>query len=120
MRTPQPDHTRGRNASFEGFRLPFRGFTPLQSSALSDVADNLGATPMQVALGWLLRRAQHILLIPSTSSLAHLRENLAAAELKLPDEVRQCLDGLTSQVAQLTAIDMAWGYYGDLPPCASS
>ena len=79
--------------------FPLGGFTPLQSSTLSDVADSLGATPMQVALAWLLRRAQHILLIPGTSSLAHLRENLAAAELNLPDEMRQRLDGLTSQVA---------------------
>ena len=79
--------------------FPLGGFTPLQSSTLSDVADSLGATPTQVALAWLLRRAQHILLIPGTSSLAHLRENLAAAELNLPDEVRQRLDGLTSQVA---------------------
>jgi len=79
--------------------FPLGGFTPLQSSTLSDVADSLGATPMQVALAWLLRRAQHILLIPGTSSLAHLRENLAAAELNLPDEVRERLDGLTSQVA---------------------
>jgi len=79
--------------------FPLGGFTPIQSSTLSDVADSLGATPTQVALAWLLRRAQHILLIPGTSSLAHLRENLAAAELNLPDEVRQRLDGLTSQVA---------------------
>ena len=79
--------------------FPLGGFTPLQSSTLSDVADSLGATPMQVALAWLLRRAPHILLIPGTSSLAHLRENLAAAELNLPDEVRQRLDGLISQVA---------------------
>ena len=79
--------------------FPLGGFTPLQSSTLSDVADSLGATPMQVALAWLLRRAPHILLIPGTSSLAHLRENLAAAELNLPDEVRQRLDGLTSEVA---------------------
>jgi pyridoxine 4-dehydrogenase len=78
--------------------FPLGGFTPLQSSTLSDVADNLGATPMQVALAWLLRRAPHILLIPGTSSLAHLRENLAAAELNLPDEPCQRLDGLTSQV----------------------
>src|ERR1700730_15597736 len=77
--------------------FPLGGFTPLQSSTLSDVADSLGATPMQVALAWLLHRAPHILLIPGTSSLAHLRENLAAAELNLPDEVRQRLEGLTSQ-----------------------
>ena len=100
--------------------FPLGGFTPLQSSTLSGVAQGRGATPMQVALAWLLRRAPHILLIPGTSSLAHLRENLAAAELNLPDEVRQRLDGLTSQVAKLTAIDMAWGCYRDLPPGASS
>ena len=60
--------------------FPLGGFTPLQSSTLSGVAQDLGATPMQVALAWLLRRAPHILLIPGTSSLAHLRENLAAAD----------------------------------------
>jgi pyridoxine 4-dehydrogenase len=64
--------------------FPLGGFTPLQSTALSDVALRLGATPMQVALAWLLRRASNILLIPGTSSVGHLRENLAAAELELP------------------------------------
>lgn len=67
--------------------FPLGGFTPLQSSILSDVAGELGTTPMQVALGWLLHRAPNILLIPGTSSLDHLRENLGAAELKLSDEV---------------------------------
>jgi aryl-alcohol dehydrogenase-like predicted oxidoreductase len=67
--------------------FPLGGFTPLQSSTLSEVAAGLGATPMQVALAWLLQRAPNILLIPGTSSLAHLRENLAAAELELPGEV---------------------------------
>jgi pyridoxine 4-dehydrogenase len=67
--------------------FPLGGFTPLQSSILSDVAARLGATPMQVALAWLLHRSPNILLIPGTSSLKHLRENLAAAELALPDEV---------------------------------
>ncbi|PDT04269.1 oxidoreductase [Rhizobium chutanense] len=66
--------------------FPLGGFTPLQSSTLSDVAARLDATPMQVALAWLLRRAPNILLIPGTSSIGHLRENLAAAELVLPDE----------------------------------
>ena len=66
--------------------FPLGGFTPLQSSTLSDVAARLDATPMQVALAWLLRRAPHILLIPGTSSVGHLRENLAAAALVLPDE----------------------------------
>jgi len=65
--------------------FPLGGFTPLQSSTLSDVAARLGATPMQVALAWLLGRAENILLIPGTSSVGHLRENLAAAALVLPD-----------------------------------
>jgi aryl-alcohol dehydrogenase-like predicted oxidoreductase len=64
--------------------FPLGGFTPLQSTALSDVATSLDATPMQVALAWLLQRSPNILLIPGTSSLAHLRENLAAASLELP------------------------------------
>ena len=76
--------------------FPLGGFTPLQSSTLSGVAQGLGATPMQVALAWLLRRAPNVLLIPGTSSLVHLRENLAAAELDLPDEALKRLDGLTS------------------------
>ena len=75
--------------------FPLGGFTPLQSSTLSDVAVRLGATPMQVALAWLLRRAPHILLIPGTSSLAHLRENMTAATLRLSDEVFTTLNELT-------------------------
>jgi aryl-alcohol dehydrogenase-like predicted oxidoreductase len=75
--------------------FPLGGFTPLQSSTLSGVADRLGATPMQVALAWLLQRAPNILLIPGTSSVAHLRENLAAAELELPASVIAELDGMT-------------------------
>ncbi|MBY5330500.1 aldo/keto reductase family oxidoreductase [Rhizobium leguminosarum] len=66
--------------------FPLGGFSPLQSSTLSDVAARLDATPMQVALAWLLRRAENILLIPGTSSVGHLRENLAAAALVLPDD----------------------------------
>ncbi|MBY5893017.1 aldo/keto reductase family oxidoreductase [Rhizobium ruizarguesonis] len=66
--------------------FPLGGFSPLQSSTLSDVATRLNATPMQVALAWLLRRAENILLIPGTSSVGHLRENLAAAGLVLPDD----------------------------------
>jgi pyridoxine 4-dehydrogenase len=65
--------------------FPLGGFTPLQSSTLSEVATRLGASPMQVALAWLLHRAPNILLIPGTSSIAHLRENLAATELALTD-----------------------------------
>jgi aryl-alcohol dehydrogenase-like predicted oxidoreductase len=73
--------------------FPLGGFTPLQSTTLSDVAEGLGATPMQVALAWLLQRAPNILLIPGTSSLGHLRENLAAADLKLPSEAVTVLVG---------------------------
>ncbi len=65
--------------------FPLGGFAPLQSAILTEVAAELDATPMQVALAWLLQRAPHILLIPGTSSLDHLRENVAAAELALPD-----------------------------------
>ncbi|MFB0490838.1 pyridoxine 4-dehydrogenase [Methylobacterium sp. OAE515] len=72
--------------------FPLGGFSPLQSGTLSAVAAGLGATPMQVALAWLLRRSPNILLIPGTSSLGHLRENLAAAELALPDEAMAALD----------------------------
>jgi pyridoxine 4-dehydrogenase len=72
--------------------FPLGGFTPLQSSTLSDIAVDLGTTPMQVALAWLLRRAPNILLIPGTSSVGHLRENLAAAELTLSDKVMARLD----------------------------
>jgi aryl-alcohol dehydrogenase-like predicted oxidoreductase len=67
--------------------FPLGGFTPLQSSTLSEVAARLGATQMQVALAWLLRRSPNILLIPGTSSIKHLRENLGAAELAISDEI---------------------------------
>lgn len=76
--------------------FPLGGFSPLQSSTLSDVAQRLGATPMQVALAWLLRRAPNILLIPGTSSVAHLRENLAAAELQLSDAVMTELENVAN------------------------
>ncbi|MGI9170821.1 MAG: aldo/keto reductase family oxidoreductase [Caulobacteraceae bacterium] len=72
--------------------FPLGGFTPLQSSSLSEVAARLGATPMQVALAWLLRRAANILLIPGTSSLAHLHENLEAVALSPPDRALAELD----------------------------
>jgi len=77
--------------------FPLGGFTPLQSSTLSDVATRLGSTPMQVALAWLLHRSPNILLIPGTSSLAHLRENLAAAELTLSAETLEELDGISTE-----------------------
>ncbi|MBP2559898.1 aryl-alcohol dehydrogenase-like predicted oxidoreductase [Neorhizobium galegae] len=74
--------------------FPLGGFSPLQSSILSDVAQRLDATPMQVALAWLLRRAPNILLIPGTSSVGHLRENLAAAELQLSDTMMAELESV--------------------------
>jgi len=76
--------------------FPLGGFTPLQSSTLSEVAGALGAAPMQVALAWLLHRAPNVLLIPGTSSLDHLHENLRAAELELSDEVLARLDAIDS------------------------
>ena len=76
--------------------FPLGGFTPLQSSTLSEVAAGLGATPMQVALAWLLKRSPNILLIPGTASVAHLRENLAAAELTLSPQTLAALDGIAS------------------------
>ncbi|MFC5499000.1 aldo/keto reductase family oxidoreductase [Caenimonas terrae] len=72
--------------------FPMGGFTPLQSTALSDVARELGAMPMQVALAWLLQRSPNILLIPGTSSVAHLRENIAAASLTLPPHALGALE----------------------------
>jgi pyridoxine 4-dehydrogenase len=74
--------------------FPLGGFTPLQSSTLSDVAVRLGATPMQIALAWLLHRSPTILLIPGTSSVAHLRENLAAGHLTLSPQTLAELDGI--------------------------
>jgi len=76
--------------------FPLGGFTPLQSSTLNDVAAALGATPMQVALAWLLHRSPNILLIPGTSSVAHLRENLAAGQLNLLPETLAELDSITA------------------------
>ena len=76
--------------------FPLGGFTPLQSTILSAVAERLGSTPMQVALAWLLHRSPNILLIPGTSSLAHLRENLAAAELRLPARTLAELDAIAA------------------------
>jgi pyridoxine 4-dehydrogenase len=76
--------------------FPLGGFTPLQSSTLSSVASRLGATPMQVALAWLLHRAPNILLIPGTSSVAHLRENLSAASLALSPQTIEELDGIAA------------------------
>jgi pyridoxine 4-dehydrogenase len=79
--------------------FPLGGFSPLQSSRLTDVAASLGATPMQVALAWLLRRSPNILLIPGTSSVQHLRENLKVAALELPEQVLADLDSVGVAVA---------------------
>jgi aryl-alcohol dehydrogenase-like predicted oxidoreductase len=88
------DNLAGSGVAYVPF-FPLGGFTAIQSSTLSEVATGLGATPMQVALAWLLHRAPNILLIPGTSSIAHLHENLAAAELALTD----------TTLAELGAID---------------
>jgi aryl-alcohol dehydrogenase-like predicted oxidoreductase len=80
--------------------FPLGGFTPLQSSTLSAVAQRLGVRPMQVALAWLLHRSPNILLIPGTSSVAHLRENLAAAQLKLSAQTLAELDGIGAGAAK--------------------
>ncbi len=79
--------------------FPLGGFSPLQSSKLNDVAAALDATPMQVALAWLLQRSSNILPIPGTSSVEHLRENLKAAKLKLPDEALATLDSIAAAAA---------------------
>jgi pyridoxine 4-dehydrogenase len=80
--------------------FPLGGFAPLQSSTLSAVARRLGVTPMQVSLAWLLRRAPNILLIPGTSSVAHLQENLSTAELDLPDEAVAALDSVAASTGR--------------------
>lgn len=79
--------------------FPLGGFSPLQSATLTDVAERLGATPMQVAIAWLLQRSPNILVIPGTSSVAHLRENLAAAALQLPPDAVRALDGIAGKAA---------------------
>jgi aryl-alcohol dehydrogenase-like predicted oxidoreductase len=76
--------------------FPLGGFSPLQSAGLSEAAAAVGASPMQAALAWLLRRAPNVLLIPGTSTLGHLEENLAAAALALPEEALATLDALSS------------------------
>ncbi len=82
--------------------FPLGGFTPLQSSALDSAAASLGVTPMQVALAWLLQRSPNILLIPGTSSLGHLSENLKAATLQLPSEIIADLNSIGRAAAQGT------------------
>jgi aryl-alcohol dehydrogenase-like predicted oxidoreductase len=92
------DELAGAGTAYVPF-FPLGGFTPLQSAALSDVADRLGATPMQVALAWLLQRAPNILLIPGTSSVKHLHENLTAANLELPSYTVTVLDQIATAMA---------------------
>ncbi|GAB7184542.1 oxidoreductase [Kitasatospora sp. Ki12] len=94
---PPPGRRADRRTRRTGHRLrapffPLGGFSPLQSSALTVVAARLDASPMSVALAWLLRRSPNILLIPGTSSVAHLRENVAGAGLRLPDDDLLALD----------------------------
>ena len=87
------DHLAAQGIGYVPF-FPLGGFTPLQSSALDAVAASLQATPMQVALAWLLQRAPNILLIPGTSSVGHLRENLKAATLQIPAQVLRDLESI--------------------------
>jgi aryl-alcohol dehydrogenase-like predicted oxidoreductase len=89
------DELAGAGIAYVPF-FPLGGFSPLQSSTLSDVASRLGATPMQVALAWLLRRSPNILLIPGTSSVTHLRENLATVDITLSDADMKALNGIAA------------------------
>lgn len=89
------DKLAAENTAYVPF-FPLGGFSPLQSSTLSDVAARLNATPLQVALAWLLKRAPNILLIPGTSSRGHLRENLAVADIELRDDVMAELHGIAA------------------------
>jgi aryl-alcohol dehydrogenase-like predicted oxidoreductase len=93
------DELAGSGIAYVPF-FPLGGFSPLQSSTLSEVAKKLGATPMQTALAWLLHRAPHILLIPGTSSVGHLHENMAAAKLTLPDAALVQLDAIGTSAEQ--------------------
>jgi pyridoxine 4-dehydrogenase len=93
---PLLDELTAKGIAFVPF-FPLGGFTPLQSSALDAAAKSLNATPMQVALAWLLQRAPNILLIPGTSSVAHLRDNLKAATLQLPPQTIADLDAISAE-----------------------
>jgi len=96
------DDLAGRGIAYVPF-FPLGGFKPLQSATLAKIASRLGATPMQVALAWLLQRAPNILLIPGTSSVVHLRENLAAARLRLSPEVLAELSGIAAEGESATS-----------------
>ena len=93
------DDLAARGVAYVPF-FPLGGFTPLQSSRLDAAAAALQATPMQVALAWLLQRSPNILLIPGTSSVAHLRENLDASQLEIPPEVLGDLDRSDDELTQ--------------------
>lgn len=92
------DHLAAEGTAYVPF-FPLGGFSPLQSSTLSDVAARLDATPMQVALAWLLKRSPNILLIPGTSSRGHLRENLAVADIELSEDVMAELEAIGAKAA---------------------
>jgi aryl-alcohol dehydrogenase-like predicted oxidoreductase len=92
------DQLSARGIAYVPF-FPLGGFTPLQSSALDAAAAELGATPMQVALAWLLQRSPNILLIPGTSSIKHLRENLSAATMELPAGIIGELDSIGGEAS---------------------
>ena len=92
------DDLAGQGIAYVPF-FPLGGFSPLQSGILSDAAERLEATPMQAALAWLLQRSSNILVIPGTSSVAHLRENLNAANLQMPAEIVAELDAVNGRVA---------------------
>jgi aryl-alcohol dehydrogenase-like predicted oxidoreductase len=93
---PFIDDLAGQGIAYVPF-FPLGGFNPLQSGALDAIAASLGATPMQVALAWLLQRSPNLLLIPGTSSVQHLRENLAAAELSLPADAFAKLNAIAAE-----------------------
>ncbi|SEG94984.1 Predicted oxidoreductase [Actinacidiphila yanglinensis] len=88
------DRCAAENIAYAGF-FPLGGYSPLQSQELTDIADRLGATPQQVALAWLLQRSPTMVVIPGTSSVGHLRENIAAADLALPADAVAALDAIT-------------------------
>lgn len=90
------DHLAATGTAYVPF-FPLGGFSPLRSTALSEVATKTAATPMQVALAWLLQRSPNILLIPGTSTVGHLRENLAVADLRLPEDLVAVLNQIGSQ-----------------------
>src|SRR6185369_17594795 len=89
------DHLAGQGIGYVPF-FPLGGFSPLQSSTLSSVADRFRATPLQIALAWLLHRSPNILLIPGTSSVSHLRENLAAGQVTLSSQSLAELDAIAA------------------------